>query len=66
MMNTCLIAPHNMLHCFVGSEIDRMGRTYPDISDYRLLATQMYIPAPTTTLDIPLHKLRNPSPVAIR
>ena len=62
-MSTCITA-HRMLDCLISSEVDRMCRTCGSpmsAPSLEVLQLQHHKPAPSTTLDTPLHNVRKPS-----
>lgn len=62
-----LVPPHQVFHGLVRCEVDGMRGAWRAVSRYATYSVVggQAIPAPTTTLDIPLHRLMKPSPDAI-
>lgn len=56
-----LVATEGMLHGLVGCEVDSMRRPYSCQSLFAPSCDYHHEPAPSTTLDNPLHNVRKPS-----
>ena len=71
MVDAGLVPAHDVLDGFVGSEVDGVRRAWRTQwsalmkSPWYRLQTK-HSPAPTITLDMPRHKLKTPSVLAIR
>lgn len=61
MVDTNLIATHGMLDSFVCSKIDGVSRSWFGQTTKADHGSNLDIPAPTMTLDMPRHKLKKPS-----
>lgn len=61
------IATRKIFNNFVGTKVDRVRRTYiePSVPERSNSFPVVFLPAPTTTLDIPRHNVRNPSNLEI-
>ena len=56
MMLISVITPHSLLDCLIGREIDSMSRTCTGILiPCNFCNSYFRLPAPTTTLVMPLH-----------
>lgn len=57
-----LVPSHCVLNGLVRGEVNRMRRTCSGVSSiHSRLSSSWHEPAPTTTLDTPLHSVRKPS-----
>ncbi len=72
-MDTDPVAPHQVLDGLVRGKVHgvrrawtRCGKSAGAFADRLPSSVGPFSPAPTTTLDMPRHRLRTPSPLAIR